>query len=370
MKRYNNLYDKIIDKDNLILAHNHAKRGKSSYSAVKMVNSNPDYYLNEIKCMLDSKNYKTSDYITKTIYEPKRRLIYKLPYYPDRIVHHAIMNVLQPIWEKTFISHVYSAIPGKGLHSAVIELKRWLKDTPSTTYCLKFDIKNFYPSVDHDILLNLIQRKIKCEDTLWLLEEIIRSPGGNKNIPIGNYLSQYFANIYLNPLDRFIKEDLSCRHYLRYGDDGVILSNDKVYLRECFSDITNYLKENLALTIHPKSGIFPVNSHDIDFLGYRFFRDYTLLRKSTAQGFIKRIKYIVNNYQIMNPQTIISSVMSYRGWFKYCNCYNLEKKYIIDNIDLLKIVKQSAERLGVANPLGEYQWKTEAIGPCPGLNLG
>jgi len=166
------------------------------------------------------------------------------------------MNILQPIWEKTFISHVYSAIPGRGLHAAVIELKRWLKDAPSTTYCLKFDVKNFYPSVDHNILLSLIQRKIKCEDTLWLLEEIVRSPGGNKNIPIGNYLSQYFANIYLNPLDRYIKEDLSCRHYLRYGDDGVILSNDKDYLRECFSGIANYLKEDLLLTIHPKSGIF------------------------------------------------------------------------------------------------------------------
>ncbi len=352
--------------DNLRLAHIHARRGKARYSAVKMVNSDPDHYLSLIRDMLISKSYKTSDYITKTIYEPKRRLIYKLPYYPDRITHHAIMLILQPIWDKTFISHVYSAIPGRGLHAAIIELRKWLKDSSTTTYCLKFDIKNFYPSVDHEILLSLIQRQIKCKDTLWLLEEIIRSPGTGKNIPIGNYLSQYFANIYLNPLDRLIKEDLACRHYIRYGDDGVILSNDKEYLKKCFVDIAAFLKDDLLLTIHPKSCIFPVDPHGIDFLGYRFFRDYTLMRKSTARSFIKKINNITDNYQRMNPQTIVSSVMSYLGWLKYCDCYNLERKYIADNADLLRIVRQASEELGITNPLGEYQWKTEAIGPCHG----
>jgi hypothetical protein len=280
--------------------------------------------------------------------EPKKRTIYKLPYFPDRIAHHAIMNVLQPIWDKTFIDDVYSAIPGRGLHSGLLRLRRFLRDVPGTQFCLKFDISKFYPSVDHEILLKRIKHKIKCRDTLWLLEEIIRSPGGSKNIPIGNYLSQYFAQIYLNPLDRWIKEDNHMRYYVRYGDDGVILQGDRQFLKGLLEEIADFMKNRLDLTINPKSRVFPVDATGIDFLGYRTFRSYSLLRASAAKRFKRKICFIEQNYASIEPQTVVSSIMSYLGWIDFCNGYNLKRKYITENDAIQSILIQAKETINAA----------------------
>lgn len=209
MKRYGKLFNKIVDLNNIALAHKNAKKGKSHYAKVREVEKDPERYIQDI---LVNKTFTTSKYKTKLIHEPKERIIYKLPYFPDRIIHHAIMNVIQPIWDKVFIYDLYSAIPGKGLHAGISRLRQFLKDRENTQYCLKFDIKNFYPSISHDILFELVRRKIKCKDTLWLLEDIIRSPGGNKNLPIGNYLSQYFGNIYLNWFDHWLKEEKGMKY--------------------------------------------------------------------------------------------------------------------------------------------------------------
>jgi hypothetical protein len=277
--------------------------------------------------------------------EPKKRTIYKLPYFPDRIAHHAIMNVLQPIWDKTFIDDIYSAIPGRGLHAGLLRLRKFLRDVPGTQFCLKFDISKFYPSVDHEILLALIKHKIKCKDTLWLLEEVIRSPGGCKNIPIGNYLSQYFAQIYLNPLDRWIKEDNHMPYYIRYGDDGVILHSDRQFLRGLLKGIADFMKNRLDLTINPKSRVFPVDSTGIDFLGYRTFRNYSLLRTSAAKRFKRKIRFIEQNYASMEPQTVVSSIMSYLGWIEFCNGYNLKRKYVLENDAIQSILTQAKEAI-------------------------
>jgi retron-type reverse transcriptase len=240
-----------------------------------MVDSDPDHFLWDLHNSLKNKTFRTSPYVTKQIYEPKPRIIYKLPYYPDRIVHHAIMNVLQPIWDKTFIYDLYSAIPGKGLHAGSYRLRQFMRDIENTRYCLKFDISKFYPSINHDILVDKIRKKIKCKDTLWLLEEIVRSPGGNTNTPIGNYLSQYFSNIYLSDFDHWIKEEKRMRYYIRYCDDGVILHGNKNTLLKLYADIDNYLSDNLKLTLNPKTKIIDVGKQGIDFLGYRCFRGYT-----------------------------------------------------------------------------------------------
>jgi retron-type reverse transcriptase len=343
MKRYNNLSAKIIDIDNIKLAHKNAKKGKAHYAEVQQIENNPDKYIVEIHNLLANKTFKTAKYQTKTILEPKKRTIYKLPYFPDRIVHHAIMNVIQPIWDKVFIYDLYSAIPGKGLHRAVERLHQFMKDKENTIYCLKFDIKNFYPSISQDILYQLVARKIKCKDTLWLLDDVIRSPEGKMNLPIGNYLSQYFSNIYLNWFDHWLKEEKGMKYYIRYCDDGVILHKSKDVLNMLLAEIEDYLRGRLELELNSKTQIFSVDIRGIDFLGYRSFRDYTLLRKSSAQRFKKKIRFIEHHHINMTPEHILSSVMSYCGWIEHADGHNLLRKYILNNPKILEIMDKCKE---------------------------
>lgn len=351
MKRYNNLFTKIADFDNIKLAHKNAKKGKAHYVEVQQIEKNTDEYITEIHNLLISRTFKTAKYQIKTIFEPKKRTIYKLPYFPDRIVHHAIMNVIQPIWDEVFIYDLYSAIPGKGLHKGVKRLHQFMKDEENSMYCLKFDIKNFYPSIHQDILYKLVAQKIKCKNTLWLLEDVIRSPDGEMNLPIGNYLSQYFSNIYLNWFDHWLKEDKGMKYYIRYCDDGVLLHKSKDVLNRLLTEIEIYLRDELKLELNPKTQIFPVNRRGIDFLGYRSFRDYTLLRKSSAKRFKRKIQYIEQHHDEIEPEHIVSSIMSYNGWIKHANGHNLLQKYMINNPKILEIMETSAKVLNIHNPL-------------------
>lgn len=324
MKRYGNLFSRITDSRNILQAHLNARRGKAHYKEVIMVNQDPEHYCGLIRDMLVSKTFSTSPYILKQIHEPKERTIYKLPYYPDRIVHHAIMQVLQPIWDRTFIHDLYSAIPGRGLHAGSYRLREFMKDRMNTQYCLKFDITKFYPSMRHDVLYSQIERQIKCPGTLDLLHEVIYSLPGGVNIPIGNYLSQYFGNIYLSGFDHWLKEDQGMRYYLRYCDDGVILHKDKSRLLGLQKDIVEYLS-GIGLTLNRKTQIFPVDVRGIDFLGYRHFRDYTLLRKSSATKLKLRMEYLKKNREKLPDSFIKSSLASYAGWIKHCDCKHFAK---------------------------------------------
>jgi retron-type reverse transcriptase len=332
-------------------AHINAKKGKENYEEIKTINKNSQLYLTELQQSLTDKTFTTSKYRIKQIYEPKTRDIYILPYYPDRIVHHAIMQVLQPIWDKTFIYDLYSAIPGKGIHNGHYRLRTFLKDKENTKFCLKYDVSKFYPNINHDILYKQIRKKIKCNDTLWLLHDIIYSIDGKTNVPIGNYLSQYFSNIYLNEFDHWLKEDMQTKYYLRYCDDGVILDSDKEYLKYLLDDIKDYFTNNLELTLNNKTQIFSVDQRGIDFLGYREFRTYSLLRKSSARSFKNRIKQFTDYPEQYNSQHIISSVMSMWGWAKHSNSYNLINKYIISNDKLNKTFGLCCDELKITNPL-------------------
>jgi len=180
-----------------------------------------------------------------------------------------------------------------------------------------------------------------------LLEEIIRSPGGHKNIPIGNYLSQYFANIYLNEFDHWLKERCGARYYIRYGDDGVILNSDRGYLVDLKSQIESYLHDKLALRINPKSRIIKVDVQGIDFLGYRTYRTYALLRKSSVERLKRKVEAIVAHPEEFGPQHIIGSIVSILGWLSYCNSYNLANKYIYSNTALHAIIESAANILGI-----------------------
>jgi retron-type reverse transcriptase len=319
MKRINNLYEKIYNIENLELADQIARKGKSDQPGVILHDKNREENIQSLYRMLKDKTYRTSDYTTFKIFEPKERIIFRLPYFPDRITHHAVMNILEPIFVNTFTVDTYSCIKKRGIHAAANAVKLALKDTSDTQFCLKLDIKKFYPSIDHTVLKQLLRRKFKDKDLLWLLDEIIDSTDG---LPIGNYLSQYFANFYLAYFDHWMKEEKHVRYYFRYADDLVILSSNKPYLHELLAEIRTYLDEKLKLTIKHTYQVFPVNDRGIDFVGYVFRHTHTLLRKSIKQNFARMLASNKNK----------QSIASYRGWACHCNSKNLLKKLLHEQL--------------------------------------
>ena len=278
---------------------------------------------------LVGKTFTTSSYRQKRIYEPKERLIYKLPFYPDRIVQHALMNVVEPIWDSLFIYHSYACRSGKGIHSGSRLTMEFVR---KHRYCLKCDISKFYPSLDHDILFRIIQRKIKCSDTLWLIHDIIYSFPGGKNVPIGNYTSQWFGNLYLNELDQLLKHQYKIKAYLRYCDDFCLFHDDKAFLSEMAKVIKAFLGEHLLLSMS-KCDLFPV-SRGVDFLGYRHFKDFILLRKSTARRVKKRLRAIPHLFSKnqISIETYRSSVASTMGWLQWANSHNFMKAINIERL--------------------------------------
>lgn len=315
MKRINHLYEKIYSIENLLMADSIARKGKAKQPGVIHHDKNRDGNILKLHEMLRDKTYRTSEYTTFTIHEPKERIIFRLPYFPDRITHHAVMNILEPLFVSIFTTDTYSCIKGKGIHAAANGVKGALKDVENTRYCLKLDIRKFYPSVDHDVLKQLLRRKIKDNDLLWLLDEIIDSTPG---LPIGNYLSQYFANFFLTYFDHWMKEEKRVKYYFRYADDLVILSGSKPYLHHLLAEIRAYMTNKLNLTIKDNYQVFPVDVRGIDFVGYVFRHTHTLLRKSIKQNFARMI---VKN---KNAQ----SIAAYNGWAAHCDSKNLLKKLL------------------------------------------
>lgn len=315
MKRINKLFDKIISIENLTQAEIKARKGKSKQYGVSVFDKSPKENISMLHQMLLKKQYKTSEYTTFKIFEPKERVVFRLPYFPDRITHHAIMNILEPIFTKLFTADTYSCIKGRGIHGAANNLKKSLKDIENTKYCLKLDIVKFYPNVDHEVLKELLIKKFKDQDLLWLMDEIIDSADG---LPIGNYLSQYFANFYLTYFDHWIKETMQVKYYFRYADDIIILSNNKPHLHQLLFEIKEYLNNNLKLIVKDNYQIFPVESRGIDFVGYVFYHTHIRLRKSIKKRFAKAVSKTKNK----------ATIASYNGWAKHCNSKHLLKKLV------------------------------------------
>lgn len=322
MKRYNNLFNKIVDIDNLYDAYRKAKRNKSHRRDVIMFEQNRDELLKQLQQKLINGGYRTSKYHTFTIYEPKERLIYRLPFYPDRIVHHAIMNILEPIWVSVFINNTYSCIKKRGIHKALKDVRAAMKDRQNTKYCLKLDVKKFYPSINHDILKVVIRKKIKDKKLLQLLDEIIDSTDG---VPIGNYLSQFFANLYVSYFDHYLKEVKKVKYYFRYADDMVILHGDKKFLHSLYNDIRQYLNDNLKLSVKSDYQIFNVEDRGLSFVGYVIRHDYVLLRKSIKKNLFKKFSKL-SKHKCLDKKTVKKEFSSYFGWMKYCNSKKLMSK--------------------------------------------
>lgn len=364
MKRYGNIYDKICSMENLELAYKNAKKGKGWYREVREIEANPQYYLELLQSMLKNHTYKTSEYSTFMKKDGKKeREIYKLPFFPDRIAQWAVLQIIEPQLLAYFTDDTYSAIPNKGIHAAFRKLRKAVDEYPEEmTYCLKIDCKKFYPSIDHDILKQKFRKKYKDPELLFLIDEIIDSintcPATEENIdfyagqgkeikivtgdngqefidgigiPIGNYFSQYAGNFYLTEFDHWMKEVKHVKHYYRYMDDICIFASSKEELHQLLQEIEEYLNTKLNLRLKGNYQIFPSFIRGVDFVGYRIFLDYTLLRKSTCQQFKQKMTAIrkkIESGQEMNYSEWCS-INSYKGWLKHCGSYRLTEKYIV-----------------------------------------
>lgn len=315
MKRFGDLYQKIISIENLELADLKARKGKGQQYGIRLFDKNKQNNLMRLHEMLKNKTYHTSAYTTFKIYEPKERVVYRLPYFPDRILHHAVMNYLEGIFVSVFTADTYSCIKGRGIHAASFAIRKSLLNVNSTKYCLKLDVKKFYPSIDHVILKQLIRRKIKDRDLLWLLDEIIDSAVG---VPIGNYLSQYFANFYLTYFDHWIKEQMLVIDYVRYADDIAIFHSQKEYLHYLLNQIRIYWREKLNLEIKENYQIFLLKSRGLDMVGYVHFHDCVYVRKSIKKSFGRAVF----------KRSGRASIDSYMGWLRHCNGINLTRKIL------------------------------------------
>lgn len=316
-KKYGYLLDKIATINNVELADDNAMSGKSNIG-IKIHNKHREEDNKKLLNSFINLTYTTSAYSTYKLYEPKERIIFRLPYYPDRIAHHAIMNIMEPIWVAHMINDTYACVKKRGIHAIVRKLQKILnKDANGTAYCLKLDIHKFYPSIDHDILKIILRKKIKDKKLLFILDGIIDSADG---VPIGNYLSQFFANLYLTEFDHFIKEVLKIKYYFRYCDDIVILCNRKEKLWKWFALIKEYFEDVLKLSLKSNWQVFPVESRGIDFVGYKFFHSHILLRKSIKL----RIKKLIDKYieGVITKTEFKASMNSYVGWLKHCNSHN------------------------------------------------
>ena len=350
VKRIGDLYGAVYDMRNLELAHRHAKKGKGWYSEVRELEKDLYGGLRNIQHLLIDHEYVTSDYEMFIKCEgDKERKIYKLPYYPDRIVQWALMQVVSPYIERHLIRDTYSAIPNRGIHDGlkrVQDAMYWHKD--DCRYCLKFDVRHYYQNIVHDILFMQYCRMFKDEELLWLIWEIINSINTfdeedewemvladleviySCGVPIGNYFSQWSGNFYLSVFDHWLKEVIGIKYYYRYMDDCVVLHSDKDFLHELSEEIAEYLWNVLHLRLKDNWQIFPSYVRGVDYLGYRVFDGYTLLRKKTTRNIkssCKRIGRKTRNGNLMSYSDFCS-LNSHLGWTGQANCFRFNQKHI------------------------------------------
>lgn len=402
MQNTGDLFSQICTMENLRKAHKNAKRGKGWYAEVKQVETNLDHYLGKLRNDLIEHRYKTSPYQTfKKKEGNKERDIYKLPYYPDRICQWAILQVIEPYIIKNLTKDTYSAIPKRGSQPIIDQLrghwkikkdksgkvieKMWIpsvlvSDPEGTKYCLKMDVRKYYPSMVHSVLKERYRKLFKDPELIWLLDEIVDSistfPATEENleimerlnipvkvieydgveyvdgigIPIGNYLSQYDGNFNLSVLDHWLKEIKGVKYYYRYMDDMVILGSSKEELHQLRKDIEEFLETHLKQVLKDNWQVFPSKVRGIDFVGYRFFGEYTLLRKGTCKR-LKNKMLEISKKRENNIEPTYSewcSFNSYKGLLQHCDSYRLYQKYVAPNVEYmyqyyLKEVKGNAE---------------------------
>ena len=270
---------------------------------------------------LASLRYEHGSYKAFSINDPKPRNIHKATV-RDRLLHHAIYRILYSFFDKTFISDSFSCQINKGIHRALNRFKIFAykvsKNNTRTCWVLKCDIRKFFDNIDHQILLEILNKYISDKNIIWLLARIINSFSKNpgKGLPLGNLTSQLFVNIYMNEFDQFIKHRLKAEFYIRYADDFVIFSRDKSWLEELIPKIADFLGENLKLKLHPDKIFIKTLYSGVDFLGWVHFTDHRVLRGATRRRMMKRLAGNRTN----------ESVASYLGLIKHGNTYKIRQK--------------------------------------------
>jgi len=342
MKTHKNLFGKVCELENLHNAYLKAKRGKNNVAEVLQFTYNLEDELLKLQDELKNQTYRTGKYRHFIIFEPKERKISALPF-RDRVVHHAICSVIEQIFERKFIHDSYACRKGKGTHAGADKIQKFIRRASSNYYVLKCDVSKYFPSVNHEILKQIIREKIADKKLLQLLDKIIDSSNSEKldfsyseeqeiqislekGIPIGNLTSQLFANIYLNKLDEYAKYELKIKYYVRYMDDFIILHESKKYLHEVKEKFKLFFI-SMKLTLHPKkANIFPITL-GVDFLGYNIFKNYRLVRKSTVKRFLKSVKGKLKKYDSgnMDFNKLMESFNSWEAYMVHGNSYNLKK---------------------------------------------
>lgn len=379
MRRYNNLFEQISSIENIEKAIDKASKGKREKKETQIVLAHKEKYVKLIKEMLDNGTYVHSKYSTHIIYEPKKREIFCLPMFPDRIIQHCLMNVLEPIWEKMFYFHSYSCIKGKGTHSAHLFLEKCIS---KYNWVLQCDVRKFYPSINHDVMKGIFRRKIKDKRVLHLLDVIVDSIEGEKNIPIGNYTSQWFGNLYLNELDDFIKHKLKLVE-VRYCDDFILFSNDREELKTALKEIKKFLAERLKLEL--SKGYIRNARQGITAFGFKSFKNkkgkiITLIKKRTARKikkFLTEEATLDKLDDIDEANRVYRVLTSYNGIVKFCkanrfkNKLNFDEKYnkfTEKGNDMIKEIsdyyKNSDEEYLEGNPVSISTIKDKKIYIC------
>lgn len=286
MKRHGNLFGKWCNYQTLLKAYSEVKKRKTNYYTFINFERKLAVNLERILNDLQTGSYKVKPYRTFKIQDPKERII-QAPNLEDRIVQHAVLNIVRPIVEKRFIADTYACIKEKGTHSASNRLVKFLQQYKDEGYCLKIDIEKYFYRIDHKVLKLQLERIIKCKDTLRILYMFIENEE-DIGLPLGNVTSQLLANLALSPLDHFIKRELKAKHYIRYMDDMIILHKCKNYLRRCLAEIKEFII-SLKLKTNSKTKIAKIRQ-GIDFVGYRTWWNYRLIRKRSIKRFLNALK--------------------------------------------------------------------------------
>lgn len=315
-------YAELTSIENLFQAWSEFKKGKRKRIDVQIFERKLEDNLFSLHQSLKSKTYRHGSYQEFYVQDPKQRHIHKAQVV-DRVIHHLLYKYLYSLFNKSFIYDSYSCRLNKGTHKAVKRLEKFSrivsKNYTRGCWVLKLDIKKFFASVDHQILKELLRKKIVDEDILWLFNQVIES--FPKGVPLGNLTSQVFANIYMNGLDQFIKHRLKIKYYMRYADDFLILFSDDrlVYHSKLTNKIAKYLKDNLKLELHPKKIILRKLSWGIDFLGYIILPYYILPRTKTKKRMFKKLR------EKLNSKNFDQSLQSYLGFLSHANSFKLKQ---------------------------------------------
>lgn len=319
-KKLKNVYQLIYDPSTLTKAQYNAQRGKGERSEITAFNNDICNNLDELYWDLRNETYQPGEYRIKEIYDPKQRIISIAPFYPDRIVHHCVILVLGQHWTSVFCDNTYACIKGRGTTSCMEAVhKALVMDPKGTRYCLKIDVRKYFDSVDHEALKKIIRYTIADEQMLRLLDKIIDSNGKSKGLPIGNFTSQYLANLYLAYFDHWAKEELGLKYYYRYMDDIVVLDSSKERLHQILDQFALYLGAELKLEIKPNWQIFPVDDRGIDYVGFKQNHFGILLRKGILKRFFAKLRKTQKKYQIKDECDIKHLFPSEYGWIIRCS---------------------------------------------------